>query len=186
MEAESPPGAWEDGKTVGPNDLAKRFNLNIFPQYHKEDERYYQPAINALCRSCLLSLVNMSLWGTLTGQKQPSSSTPSSSSRDPSTSSPPSSQSTTFDPNSAADVSSFLGDAALPDPSQLHPLAGLNRQTLDYLSLEESALSGKCAPSPSLLRTHSYTDLPGAQSALPSRGWTDGNLHGLHDMRPRC
>lgn len=90
----------------------------------------------------------MSLWGTLTGQRQSSSSSPSSPPHNPSPSSPPSLQSTTFDPNTAADVSSFLGDAALPDPSQLHPLAGLNRQTLDYLSLEESALSGKCTSCP--------------------------------------
>lgn len=113
----------------------------------EEDERSYQPAINALCRPYFPLLVNMSLWGTLTGQKQSSSSSPSSS-RDISPSPPPQYQTTTFDPNSAADVSSFLGDAALPDPSQLHPLAGLDRQTLDYLSLEESALSGKCAPFP--------------------------------------
>jgi len=109
----------------------------------------------------------MSLWGTLTGQKQSSSSSPpsassppSSSSHDPSSASP--FKTVAFDPNSAADVSSFLGDAALPDPSQLHPLAGLNQQTLDYLSLEESALS----------------DLPGSQSALPSRGWSDDLCYG--------
>ena len=109
----------------------------------------------------------MSLWGTLTGQKQsssktpaPSSSSPSSSSYDPAPSSP--FKAATFDPNSVADVSSFLGDAVLPDPSQLHPLAGLNQQTLDYLSLEESALS----------------DLPGSQSALPSRGWSDDLCYG--------
>ncbi|RAL60526.1 hypothetical protein DID88_009722 [Monilinia fructigena] len=41
-------------------------------------------------------------------------------------------------------------------------MAGLNQQTLDYLSLEESALS----------------DLPGSQSALPSRGWSDDLCYG--------
>ena len=102
----------------------------------------------------------MSIWGTLTGQKQSSSSSSSSSST--SSSSTSSFQPTAFDPNSAVDVSSFLSDAALPDPSQLHPLAGLNQQTLDYLSLEESALS----------------DLPGSQSALPSRGWSDDLCYG--------
>ncbi|KAI4162174.1 MAG: hypothetical protein LQ342_004194 [Letrouitia transgressa] len=110
----------------------------------------------------------MSLWGTLTGKK--SSSHPSSSSRsspleitlqDPAstTSYQPTN---TFDPSSAQDVSSFLGGSSLPDPSQLHPLAGLNRQTLDYLSLDESALS----------------DLPGSRSALPSRGWSDDLTYG--------
>lgn len=103
----------------------------------------------------------MSLWGTLTGQKSSSSSSsnasPSSPSNDHSSFQP-----TAFDPSSAQDVSSFLGDAALPDPSQLHPLAGLDQQTLDYLSLEESALS----------------DLPGSRSALPSRGWSDYLCYG--------
>ncbi|KAK4696169.1 hypothetical protein P7C71_g1698, partial [Lecanoromycetidae sp. Uapishka_2] len=103
----------------------------------------------------------MSLWGTLTGQKSSSSSSGSSSSSSPSNDHS-SFQPTAFDPSSAQDVSSFLGDATLPDPSQLHPLAGLNQQTLDYLSLEESALS----------------DLPGSRSALPSRGWSDDLCYG--------
>lgn len=67
-----------------------------------------------------------------------------------------------FDPSSAADVSSFLSSNALPDPSELHPLAGLNQDTLDYLSLEDSALN----------------DLPGSRSALPSRGWSDDLSYG--------
>ncbi|KAF6225147.1 hypothetical protein HO133_010344 [Letharia lupina] len=108
----------------------------------------------------------MSLWGTLTGQKSSSSSSSSSSSHDPSSSASPSSsapyQPTAFDPASAQDVSSFLDPAALPDPSRLHPLAGLNQDTLDYLTLDESALS----------------DLPGSQSALPSRGWSDDLCYG--------
>lgn len=49
----------------------------------------------------------------------------------------------------------------LIDPSQLHPLAGLNNQTLDYLTLEDSVL-----------------DLPGSRSALPSRGWSDDLCYG--------
>ena len=111
----------------------------------------------------------MTFWGTLTGQRQSSSSCSSTSSSASSSSSSsfdpspqPTFQPTAFDPASAQDVSSFLGDAALPDPSQLHPLAGLNQQTLDYLSLEESALS----------------DLPGSRSALPSRGWSDDLCYG--------
>ena len=107
----------------------------------------------------------MTLWDTLTGRRAPSTST--SSSPPPNTS--PStaldnSPSTTFESTdfSAPDVSSILGDAYLPDPSQLHPLAGLNQETLDYLSLEENALS----------------DLPGARSALPSRGWSDDLCYG--------
>lgn len=99
----------------------------------------------------------MSIWDTLTGRKSTttSSQTTTSSSPDSFTPAP-------FDPTEGQDVSSFLGGAAFPDPSQLHPLAGLNQQTLDYLSLEDSALS----------------DLPGSQSALPSRGWSDDLCYG--------
>ncbi|KIX05825.1 uncharacterized protein Z518_03797 [Rhinocladiella mackenziei CBS 650.93] len=67
-----------------------------------------------------------------------------------------------FNPTSATDVSSFLGTASLPDASKLHPLAGLNQQTLEYLSLDESQLS----------------DLPGSRSILPSRGWSDDLCYG--------
>ncbi|KAL8743966.1 MAG: hypothetical protein Q9190_003735 [Brigantiaea leucoxantha] len=112
----------------------------------------------------------MSLWGTLTGKKpSPSSSSsasPASSSSSDSPFADPTSntsfQPDTFDPSTAQDVSSFLGNSSLSDPSQLHPLAGLNRQTLDYLSLDESTLS----------------DLPGSRSALPSRGWSDDLQYG--------
>ncbi len=103
----------------------------------------------------------MSIWDAFTGRKTSASSstTPSStlSSYSPSAYAP-----TPFDPSSAQDVSSFLGSASLPDASQLHPLAGLNQQTLDYLSLDESTLS----------------DLPGSRSALPSRGWSDDLCYG--------
>lgn len=99
----------------------------------------------------------MSIWDTLTGRKN---SKPSPSSGDvlppqPSTSFP----SAAFDPNTAQDASSFL---TLPDAAQLHPLAGLNQQTLDYLTLDDSVLS----------------DLPGSRSALPSRGWSDDLCYG--------
>ena len=67
-----------------------------------------------------------------------------------------------FDPTTVQDATSFLGSASLPDASQLHPLAGLNQQTLDYLSLDESTLS----------------DLPGSKSILPSRGWSDDLCYG--------
>ncbi len=106
----------------------------------------------------------MSIWDAFTGRKSPSS--PSASSSKPSNTLSSKSPSTytpaPFDPSSAQDVSSFLGSASLPDASQLHPLAGLNQQTLDYLSLDESTLS----------------DLPGSRSALPSRGWSDDLCYG--------
>jgi import inner membrane translocase subunit TIM23 len=65
-------------------------------------------------------------------------------------------QATPFDPNTAIQNPSDF----ILDPSQLHPLAGLNQDTLDYLSLEDSV-----------------ADL-GAASALPSRGWSDDLCYG--------
>lgn len=68
----------------------------------------------------------------------------------------------TFENISSDDVSSFLNAPGSYDPSALHPLAGLNQDTLDYLSLDDSALS----------------DLPGSRSLLPSRGWSDDLCYG--------
>lgn len=109
----------------------------------------------------------MSFWDALTGRKSSSNTSstsanlPSSNTSDSFRDSADSFQSS-FDPSTAQDVSSFLSTPSLPDPSQLHPLAGLNQETLDYLTLEESALS----------------ELPGAQSALPSRGFGDDLCYG--------
>ncbi|KZF21662.1 mitochondrial import i [Xylona heveae TC161] len=96
----------------------------------------------------------MSIWDSLTGRKSSSSSSTASQQDQ--------FQTPQFDPATAQDVSSFLTGPSLPDPSQLHPLAGLNHDSLDYLTLEDSALS----------------DLPGGQSALPSRGWSDDLCYG--------
>jgi mitochondrial import inner membrane translocase subunit TIM23 len=108
----------------------------------------------------------MSIWDAFSGRKSsPSSSSSASSPNSPvtvSSGAPSTFSPVPFDPSSAQDVSSFLGSASLPDASQLHPLAGLNQQTLDYLSLDESTLS----------------DLPGSRSALPSRGWSDDLCYG--------
>lgn len=108
----------------------------------------------------------MGLWETLTGGGSQSSRKQTSTSQSPTSSAyqdpPQSYQQPTFDPSSAQDVSSFLSGDGGFDPSALHPLAGLNQDTLDYLTLEESALS----------------DLPGARSALPSRGWSDDLCYG--------
>ena len=102
----------------------------------------------------------MSIWDTLTGRKpKPSSSAGETLSSEPTTSF----NTAAFDPSTASqDATSFLTAGSLPDASQLHPLAGLNQQTLDYLSLDESVLS----------------DLPGSRSALPSRGWSDDLCYG--------
>ena len=94
-----------------------------------------------------------SRWDTLTGRKSSPSATGSGSgleAYDDFVSQP-------FDPTSAQDVSQFL-----IDPAQLHPLANLSKDTLEYLTLEDSVLS----------------DLPGNRSALPSRGWSDDLCYG--------
>ncbi|KAK4106468.1 Tim17-domain-containing protein [Parathielavia hyrcaniae] len=108
----------------------------------------------------------MSIWDALSGRKSSSQTSTSSAPAAPSAPSAPQTptafQPTPFDPSSAQGVESFLNPSSFADPSQLHPLAGLNKDTLDYLTLEESALS----------------DLPGSQSALPSRGFTDDLCYG--------
>ena len=96
----------------------------------------------------------MSIWDTFSGK---SSSRSQTSSQPP----PPTQdtyQHTPFDAASVQDVSSFLGsgEQSIFDPAALHPLAGLDQNTLDYLSLEDTQLS----------------DLPGGRSALPSRGFS--------------
>jgi import inner membrane translocase subunit TIM23 len=110
-----------------------------------------------------------SFWDALTGRKSRSSNNtvttttstdapPDSGDKAPTTSF--TSQPQAFDYSQAADVSSFLTPAS-HDPSSLHPLAGLGGD-LTYLDLDESALSS----------------LPGAQTGLPSRGWSDDLCYG--------
>ncbi|KAI2469214.1 Tim17-domain-containing protein [Annulohypoxylon bovei var. microspora] len=104
----------------------------------------------------------MSIWDALTGRK---SSQQSSSSTSSSTSTPAQTDTfspTSFNPQEVQGVDSFLKSSAFADPSLLHPLAGLDKESLEYLSLEDSALS----------------DLPGAQSAIPSRGFSDDLCYG--------
>ncbi|KAE8144624.1 Tim17/Tim22/Tim23/Pmp24 family-domain-containing protein [Aspergillus avenaceus] len=86
----------------------------------------------------------MSFWDNLSGRKQ---------SKGPEA----------YDPSSGAqDATSFLSEVAIPDPTQLHPLSGLNQDTLDYITLEDSALD----------------QTPGSRSVLPSRGWSDDLCYG--------
>ena len=51
------------------------------------------------------------------------------------------------------------------DPSRLHPLAGISDQ-VDYLMLEDDKL----------------TDMPGSETAIPSRGWSDDLCYGTGTM----
>lgn len=105
-----------------------------------------------------------SLWDTLSGRK--SSQKDAGAPHTPTTPQEPSSLQTTpapapFDPSAGSGVESFLQSSAFADPAQLHPLSGLNKDTLEYLSLEDAALS----------------DAPG-HSVLPSRGFTDDLCYG--------
>ncbi|KAI1661717.1 Tim17-domain-containing protein [Daldinia decipiens] len=103
----------------------------------------------------------MSIWDALTGRKSSSSQSSSSTSA----SAPAPTENLTpapFNPEDAQGVDSFLKSSAFADPSLLHPLAGLDKDSLEYLSLEDSAL----------------TDLPGAHSAIPSRGFSDDLCYG--------
>ncbi|KAK3996096.1 mitochondrial import inner membrane translocase subunit tim23 [Cladorrhinum sp. PSN332] len=108
-----------------------------------------------------------SIWDALTGRKsssQNSSSTaPTTTTATPTpTPTPPPYSPPAFDPSSAQGVEQFLNPSSFADPTQLHPLAGINKDTLDYLNLEDSALS----------------TTPGSQSVLPSRGFTDDLCYG--------
>ena len=104
-----------------------------------------------------------SIWDALTGRKSTKPATSDSSDAPPDAGDKAPTTTFTsqpFDYSQAADVSSFLRPIT-SDPSNLHPLAGLD-QDLTYLDLDESALSS----------------LPGAHSALPSRGWSDDLCYG--------
>ena len=103
----------------------------------------------------------MTVWDTLTGRSSSRSQQPRTQTTTQSPSPDDSYSAPVFDPASVQDVSSFLGGQSY-DPAALHPLAGLDKDTLDYLTLEETQLS----------------DLPGGRSALPSRGWSDDLCYG--------
>ncbi|KAK6007308.1 hypothetical protein QM012_006316 [Aureobasidium pullulans] len=98
----------------------------------------------------------MGIWDSLTGRKTPEQPAQDAPMQDMAvtTSSQPQFE--------AQDVNSFFNTPGAFDPASLHPLAGLNQDTLDYLSLDDQALS----------------ELPGNRSALPSRGWSDDLCYG--------
>jgi import inner membrane translocase subunit TIM23 len=63
-------------------------------------------------------------------------------------------------PATAVTAADLLNTASF-DPSKLHPMAGLGDK-LDYLSLDDEKTNA----------------LPGAGTALPSRGWSDDLCYG--------
>lgn len=108
----------------------------------------------------------MSIWDSLTGRKAspstspagaPASSPPAPATESPTTPSTSFVPDDTFDSPSATPVPAFLND-----PSLLNPLATSVTEKLEYLTLDDSVLS----------------DLPGSQSAIPSRGWSDDLCYG--------
>jgi import inner membrane translocase subunit TIM23 len=105
-----------------------------------------------------------SFWDSLTGKKKSSQSEqPTAPAPEPTTTFNNSPLTPTpFDPSTAQGTDAFLNASTFADPSSLHPLAGLNKETLDYISLEDAAVN----------------NLPGAQSVLPSRGFTDDLCYG--------
>lgn len=99
----------------------------------------------------------MSIWDSFSGRKSSTPQAPPAEKHDDFSTSP-----SPFDASLAdSDASSFL-TAGLPSAAALHPLAGLNQDGLEYLTLEESALD----------------QTPGSRSALPSRGWSDDLCYG--------
>lgn len=101
----------------------------------------------------------MGVWDAFTGRKSTQTASPSSSSPD----SFSDAHQSTFQPTfQADDVGSFISQPGAFDPAALHPLAGLNQDTLDYIKLDDDVLS----------------DLPGSRSLLPSRGWSDDLCYG--------
>jgi import inner membrane translocase subunit TIM23 len=114
-----------------------------------------------------------SFWDALTGRKTSSASNtalpatfadpappPDAGDTAPTSSFTSHAHQSTFDYAAAGNVSSFLTPAT-SDPSALHPLAGLGGD-LTYLDIDDAALSS----------------LPGARTALPSRGWSDDLCYG--------
>lgn len=125
----------------------------------------YLTTLAQLPFSLLLSVLfkMSSVWNALTGQKSSNQKDSQHGNAPPQHPEPTASyQPQAFDPSSAQGVDSFLNSSSFADPSQLHPLAGLNKDALEYITLEDSALS----------------DLPGGQSVLPSRGFTDDLCYG--------
>lgn len=109
-----------------------------------------------------------SLWNTLTGQKSShrdqgaAPADPSHQHHSPQPRTSHAESTSSFDPSAGQGVEAFLGSSGFSDPAQLHPLSGLNKDTLEYLTLDDGALS----------------DTPGSQSVLPSRGFTDDLCYG--------
>ena len=156
-------------KTLSPN-LPRRRRKKVSTSSSRSIELSLGTVNSPPFPTSFIPRISMTLWDAIIGQKPRSDDSRSSGASPSSTpsSSPDTLKDTapgsTFEPRDfqAQDVSSLISDASLSDPSRLHPLAGLDQTSLDYLTLDDSTLS----------------DLPGARSALPSRGWSDDLCYG--------
>ncbi|KAL5612770.1 hypothetical protein BROUX41_004145 [Berkeleyomyces rouxiae] len=108
-----------------------------------------------------------SLWTTITGgnnkDKQQAQNVASHMPAAP-TAAPPAPETSapdapSYDPTQNTGVESFLKPSAFADPALLHPLAGLDKDTLEYITLDDASL-------------------PAGQSVIASRGFTDDLCYG--------
>lgn len=157
----------------GPSVAAPEFFLDVRPSLSELRSRVARPSLLLypvpLAATPSTPPIMSSLWNALTGGNKPAHPQQQQQQQQqhyqepqPTASSTSYATPSTFDPSQGQGVESFLQSSTFADPSQLHPLAGLNKDTLEYLTLEDSALS----------------DLPGGQSVLPSRGFTDDLCYG--------
>ena len=100
----------------------------------------------------------MSIWDTFTGRKsqqqQPDTLPANHQAASTTTFTPP-----PFDPSESQGVESFLKPSAFADPTSFGPLAGLDSGTLEYLSLDDTALAE-------------------GHTVVPSRGFFDDLCYG--------
>ena len=143
-------------KTLADGPILRRLQRHLPGRPKKKCRRFtlldiansQQPTHDSLERFTTISALNdMGVWDVFTGKKSAQSASGSPSSEFVSDPAGNVAQ-PTFDAPTAADVSSFISTPGAFDPAALHPLAGLNQDTLDYLTLDDSALS----------------DLPGSRS----------------------
>ncbi|KAF3355173.1 hypothetical protein VdG1_07037 [Verticillium dahliae VDG1] len=127
-----------------------------------------------------------SLWNTFSGQKSSQKDAVATYAPAQPSSQPRSTlESTAFDPSQGQGVEAFLQSSSFSDPSQLHPLSGLNKDTLEYLSLEDAALSDvpggqRSVNQPPKLRLNSVLN------AVTRRGPFLGNSAGVVAITYNC
>ncbi|KKA26861.1 hypothetical protein TD95_002449 [Thielaviopsis punctulata] len=103
-----------------------------------------------------------SLWDTITGGNKDKNQAQNVAAHMPAqpAAAPATAPSTpAYDPTQNTGVESFMKPSSFADPTLLHPLAGLDKDTLEYITLDDASL-------------------PGGQSVIASRGFTDDLCYG--------